>query len=498
MVPDPTRVLEDGAANHPERPFIAAPFVVSYRDAAAAVRRYAAVLAASGLRRGERLLIVAPNRVETVLLVLAALRGGHVFVLLHPTVGRRALQWTLGHCRPGLVVLDPATAHLAPAIAPGRLLRLAAEPDLDLAASGPAPESGPAVVADGELAALIYTSGTTGRPRGVMVSRSNLRFTVAAIRQRLRYGATDVVGLFLPLSFDYGLYQSFLVLAAGATLVVGEPRQAGPQLAGLLARQRVSVLPGTPRLLAGLARLLETRPRPLQALRLITSTGDHLPEALIRRLRRLLPAAGVAPMYGLTECKRISILTPQELAARPGSVGRALEGTELVAVDPRDRPLPPGKVGELRVRGPHVTLGYWRAGAETARRFRPAAGGGRELATGDLCHLDGDGYVTFVGRRDGQLKHHGFRIDPWEIERTVREVPGIREAAVVRSSRDDRLHLFVTGGDDSPLPSLLPRLRGELESFKLPEAVHRLRELPTTANGKVDRRRLVRLAEGMS
>ena len=495
------RRLERGARDHPERCFIAAPRAVSYREALAAVRRTTGVLAAHGVRRGDRLLVVMPNRVEAVFLVLAALHLGSVFVLLHPTIGRRTLRWTVQHCRPALVVVDSVTAGLAAGVGSTPVLRLDEEAAGDLRRfdSGP-PVSAAARVEDGELAALFYTSGSTGKPRGVMVGRGNIRFSVAAIQARLGYRPEDVVGIFLPFSFDYGLYQVFLALEVGATITIGDFRQAGPQLPGVLDRQAISVLPGTPRLTAGLLRMLADRPRPLPALRLVTNTGDRLPPALIRRLRDLLPHVRLALMYGLTECKRVSILTPEELDRGILSEGRPLDGTRVSVVRAAGLPLPAGQVGELRVAGPHVTLGYWRAGGETARHYLPAAEGHgqRELATGDLGSLDAAGYLRFAGRRDGLLKHHGFRVDPREIEEIVLEVPGVRDAAVIRSRRDDRLHLFVTPTSaEGPPPAVLPRLRFELESFKLPEAIHLLRELPTTVRGKVDRRRLAKLAEAV-
>jgi amino acid adenylation domain-containing protein len=496
--PDPARLLDLHARAHPDRLLFVAPGEVPYARAAVAVRGIAAGLAALGLKRGDRLVIVAPNRIETVLLALAALRCGVVFVLLHPSVGARGLQGIAEDCRPGLAVFDPSTAHLAPAVAPARVLFLGPVQtlamDLPLAAAAGDGEA----AGEGELAALVYTSGTTGRPRGVMVSRGNLRFTVAAIQSRLRYTGEDVVGLFLPLAFDYGLYQIFLTLAAGASLFVGDPRESGPQLVSALAAHRISVLPGTPRLTSGLVRLLESRPRPLPALRLITNTGDHLPAPIIRSLQRLLPQVRVALMYGLTECKRISILPPEEVEAHPGSVGLPLPGTEAFIVDAEGRRLPPGEVGELRVRGPHVTMGYWRAGAETASCFLPAGEGfgERELATGDLCRMDADGRLSFAGRRDSLLKHHGFRVDPREVEEAVLEMPGVSGAALVKSRRDDHLHLFVVPQPRHEPASLLPHLRERFESFKLPEEVHLIPELPMTPNGKVDRRRLAAWAEG--
>src|SRR5262249_52925010 len=155
-----------------------------------------------------------------------------------------------------------------------------------------------------------------------------------------------------------------------------------------------------------------------------TNTAEHLPKAHITAIREYLPNAEVFVMYGLTECKRVSILLPDERHTKPDSVGRPLTGTEVFAVADDGRQLAPGEIGELVVRGPNVGLGYWRAGAETTTRFRPAPGGGRDLYTGDLGWVDEEGFVYLLGRRDHMLKHHGVRLSPLEVERAACSIRG--------------------------------------------------------------------------
>lgn len=491
----PWEGLLRGTVVHPERPFFVGERPLSYARAAARVDAYAATLAARGLRRGDRIVIAASDGAEAVLLALAALRLGVVFAPLLPQIGVRTFRWALADSGPALVALDLATSHLASEFDPGLLLLL----DGRQGEGAEVPSGDPgANLGDGELAALLYTSGTTGRPRGVMISHGNLRFTTRAIQRLLGYRGSDVIGVFLPLSFDYGLYQVFLALEAGAALYLGDPSESGPGMVKALARHRVSVLPATPRLVAGLLQLLEHRARPLPALRLLTNTGDRLPAAHAERLRRVLPRLSIALMYGQTECKRISILPCRELEAHPASVGRPLPGTEAFVASETGERLPAGEIGELRVRGPHLTQGYWRAGAETAAHFLPSPEGcgARELATGDLCCIDAEGFLYFAGRRNGWLKHQGFRVDPREVEDAALEVPGVGAAALVQAARSDRLHLFVANAARSAPPAVLNHLRRELEPFKLPDEIHWLAELPTTANGKVDRRLLGQLAEG--
>jgi acyl-coenzyme A synthetase/AMP-(fatty) acid ligase len=325
------------------------------------------------------------------------------------------------------------------------------------------------------------------------LSHDNIRFVVAAIQERLQYRPGDIVGIFLPLSFDYGLYQIFLTTQAGATAFVGRPDMIGPEILKILAAQKISVLPGVPTLFAAMLKMLERSQQALPALRAVTNTGDKLPRAYIESLLKFFPSLRVFPMYGLTECKRVSILLPEEMAARPGSVGRALAGTEVYVVDEEGRRLPPGEIGELVVRGRHVALGYWRAETETRQRYRHDIQTGlRELYSGDSCAVDAEGYIYFHGRKDTLLKHRGFRISPLEIEEAACAIPGVNEAGVVKTEADGVLHLFASVKDASLTPpKILGELQKRLEPVKIPDRVHLIAELPKTANRKLDRKSLL-------
>src|SRR5439155_10777265 len=214
----------------------------------------------------------------------------------------------------------------------------------------------------------------------------------------------------MPLSFDYGLYQVFLACASGAHLVLGEAADAGPPLLRQLEEHGATVLPLVPSLAANLTRLIGRSARPPTRLRMVTNTGATLSPAASARLRELVPRLDVVPMFGLTECKRVSIAEPNADLTRPRSVGTPLPGTEAYVVDPEGRRLPPGETGELVVRGPHVMAGYWRARELTAARFRRDGSGSPLLYTGDHCRLDADGHLYFVGRTDDIYKQRGLRV----------------------------------------------------------------------------------------
>jgi acyl-coenzyme A synthetase/AMP-(fatty) acid ligase len=479
-----------------DAPLFVGERAMSFREAGSATRRVAASLATCGVGRGDRVVIVAENAPDVALLALAAARLGAVFAILHHETRPHGLRAVVEQVAPKIVALDARTWALADAARPAKIVALSGRATgataLEEWASRPDPGNAAFPGVDANVACLLFTSGSSGRARGVMASHDNLLFSTAAIQDRLGYRPDDTIGVFLPMSFDYGLYQVLLALATGASVALRTPESAGPTLLSLAAKDGSSVLPLMPGLVASALRLLRRKATPLPRLRLVTSTGDYLPPSDAEALERSLPGVRVAPMYGLTECKRVSILLPEERSARPRSVGRPLAGTEAFVVGQGGARLSPGETGELVVRGRHVTLGYYGAPDETAARFRRVHGEARtELWTGDLCRMDDDGYLWHAGRVDSLFKHRGFRLSPIEIEGEACQCAGVVEAGLARGASDGKLRLFVrVDGDTFDASGLLDTLRERLEPHKVPDEVIVATELPRTPNGKIDRARL--------
>jgi long-chain acyl-CoA synthetase len=179
-----------------------------------------------------------------------------------------------------------------------------------------------------DLAAVIYTSGSTGTAKGVTLTHANMTFAADSIVEYLRMEHADRVLCVLPLSFDYGLYQLLMSVRVGATFVL-EPNFAFPgRVVQLLESQRITGLPGVPTVFQVLLSLRGLAKRQLPDLRFLTNLGAALPAPTIVAIRRTFPNARLYSMYGLTECKRATYLPPEELGARPGSVGIPIPGTE--------------------------------------------------------------------------------------------------------------------------------------------------------------------------
>jgi acyl-CoA synthetase (AMP-forming)/AMP-acid ligase II len=219
-----------------------------------------------------------------------------------------------------------------------------------------------------------------------------------------------------------------------------------------------------------------------------------LPDSTIGALRRVFPGARVVRQFGLTECKRITIMPPELDDARPGSVGRALRGTEVRILDPADRPVPAGLTGEIVVTGPHVMAGYWRAPELTAHTFRVDRHGVRHLHTGDYGYLDEDGYLYFEGRKDNVFKRRGVRMSTVEIEAAALDIPGVRAAAAMPPTGQRDLALCVAGELTST--AVLRELRGRLEPAKVPATCLVLPEFPLTTQGKHAMGELALLLDG--
>ncbi|WP_433697150.1 class I adenylate-forming enzyme family protein [Nocardiopsis sp. CA-288880] len=437
--------------------------------------RAASWLRLRGVSAGDRVVVRLPNARPLVALLYAASRVGAVLVPVPLRAGSRSLSAILADAEPAIMVdaevAEVCVAGAVPVYPPAVMAEEAAVGDMW-------PERPTA----GRLAFILYTSGSTGAPKGVMCSHPAVLFVVDAIVRRLGYTADDRVLCRIPLSFDYGLYQILLCAAVGAELQLTSDTDAA--LLRRMADWRATVVPVVPTLAAGLV-LLARRRRADTAVRLFTNTGAALPEAQRAALRRAFPGASIALMYGMTECKRISILEPDADLEVGDSVGRPLDGTSITVIDDQGREVDPGHHGQFVVRGPHLMDGYWRSPELTAARYRRTRDGEVVLYTGDYGSVDEHGHLYLTGRRDSIFKRRDVRVSTTEIESAALEAPGVHMAVALPPRAERDLELVVTGDCDPD--EVLRRLREWLEPAKVPARCTRLADLPLTAHGKTDR-----------
>lgn len=457
---------------------------MTYGEVGGAAENVASNLAAHGVRRGDRVVLLLPNCLELAPAVFGTVLAGAVAVLCP----RDATEYQLDH-----IVRDSSPRALLTWGRPDAPQRC---PTIDVGAAiasrAPSPAVGARPIPEpGDIALLIYTSGSTSHPRAVVSRHHHVSFVVDAIADRVRYAMDDVVFDGVPPSFDYGLYQLFLCTAVGACLVAFDvDRASASHAAAAIDRSRASVVPVTPTMARWLVPLIR-RSGPAPSVRLVTSTGSTLTERDRQNLRWAFPGAAIVAMYGLTECKRISIDEPDGDRVRPGSVGRPLAGTTVTIVDDEGRPVAPGELGEIVVSGPHVMDGYWRDPVTTASRF-VAGPNGLTLRTGDIGRIDLDGHVYVSGRRDDIFKQRGVRTSTTEIESAALTIAEVGDAALVVTKAGATL--FVTGAVTGT--EVLRALVSLVGRARAPERCIVLDSLPLTTNGKPDRAALARRPVG--
>ncbi|WP_436536189.1 class I adenylate-forming enzyme family protein [Actinoplanes sp. HUAS TT8] len=443
-------------------------------------------LSTAGVGRGDRVLIVGANEASVVALAYGAARIGAVFVIVSDQVSPFHLRHIRDDSEAPIVIANDTAWPSASTLPDTRAYRLDEIAGPDGETSPARPEHTPAAGISSDPVCFIYTSGSTGLPKAVVSTHRQVLFAATAIQSRLGYRADDTVLCCLPLSFDYGLYQVFLTTIAGSRLVLGNDTDAGPALLNRLVDQQVTVLPLVPSLAVTLCRLVARGRRQPSQLRMVTNTGADLSAGQCARLREAIPGLQVFAMFGLTECKRVSIAEPDLDLTRPGSVGRPLPDTEVLIVDEDGRVVPAGQPGELVVRGPNVMAGYWKSPELNARRYRRDEFGSPMLFTGDRAKVDADGYLYFLGRDDDVFKQRGIRLSTTEIEAAALDVPGVEMAAALpgRDGRDARLAVCTK----LELPELTEALRARLGDQKMPPVVRIVDRLPLGVNGKVDKK----------
>jgi len=484
---------------------------LTYGEIDAHANRIARALIDAGVQRGDRVGIILENSTELVTSIFGVLKANAAFVVINPATKADKLAYVLDNCSAaGLILPGSAVATLqtveqhveslrcaivcggAPSLSAGRTPRIDLRRDVASLPSDPPPRK----AIDIDLAAVIYTSGSTGRPKGVAMTHINVVSAVNSITEYLENVEDDIILNALPASFDYGLYQILMSAKAQATLVLEKAFAYPYEIIRRVKEERITGFPGVPTLFAILLQLKGLDPADLDSVRYVTNTAAALPPAHIQRLRGLFRKARLYSMYGVTECKRVSYLPPDQLDARPTSVGRGMPNEEVYVVDEQGNPVPPGVVGELVVRGANVMMGYWGMPDETSRVLRPGRyPWERVLYTGDLFTMDEDGYLYFVARKDDIIKSRGEKVSPKEVENVICELADVQEVAVVGMPDPilgEAVKAVVVLADGATLAEsdIIRHCSGRLENFMVPKVVEFRASLPKTQTGKVCRREL--------
>jgi acyl-CoA synthetase (AMP-forming)/AMP-acid ligase II len=452
----------------------------------------------------ECVILQASNSYSFICAMFGGFIAGKTIVPISPKTDSRTLSFILNDCRPVLGLIDENV---------GKDLYIEKGCDVfelhqvmdDLKSLNHAKQylsqNTKSISNLNDIALIIYTSGSTDLPKGVVCPHRQVLFATNAINSILCNSQEDVILCGLPFSFDYGLYQIFLMVHGCATLVVAEDFSVPMAIPYWIEKFKVTGFPGVPSLFQMLieSRLLE-RGR-LDHLRYSTSTGDVFPVESILTLRGSLPSTTIFPMYGLTECKRVSILPPCDFEGHEASVGKALPGTKVFVVSEDGKKLPANEVGELVVQGPHVMQGYLNNPKVNSVRFDlNSCTNETWLHTGDIFRIDNEGFLFFEGRKQGFLKLRDQRISPIAIEKILSGIADVQQVAVVGvkdSLGRDSVFVFVRPekGKNVTSQMISSKTRDLLPVPLSPHQVNIFKgTFPVTQNGKIDRNTLSELA----
>jgi benzoate-CoA ligase len=345
-----------------------------------------------------------------------------------------------------------------------------------------------------DAAFWLYSSGSTGFPKGaVHLHHDMVVCTETYAKQVLGLVPTDRVFSAAKLFFAYGLGNAgYFPMGVGAQSVLYPHRPTPEAVFEILTRRRPTLFFGVPTLYAGMLAVKEAEPRfDLSSLRLCVSAGEALPEELCTRWRERF-GVEILDGIGTTEILHI-FLSNRPGAVRPGSSGLPVPGYEAVIVDDDGRPVPPGEIGNLRVKGDSTMAYYWNKHEKTKETLY-----GSWIQTGDKYSQDADGYFWYAGRADDMLKVGGIWVSPVEVEATLIKHAAVLEAAVVGQADTDRLvkpKAYVVLKDPA---GASPALAEELQAFvkariapyKYPRWIEFVPDLPKTATGKIQRFKL--------
>ena len=457
---------------------------ISYAQLAARIDRAAAGLSARGLRPGEVLALWAPNSPEWAIAALGAMAAGATVTGVSPLSAERELAGQLADS--GASILVAADEFLEVARAAG-VPKVVALDDVEGDSAAPAVALDPSRA----LALLPYSSGTTGLPKGVMLTHANVTVAVAQARAALKLGPRDTVIAVAPFAHVMGFIITLgTALTSGATLVT-LPRFAFEPYLELVERHRATVLIVPPPVMTALAGHPAVDAHDLSSLEFVVAGGAPVAAEIERAVAERLPGVVVRRGYGLTETTATATAPDRELNVAPGSVGRAMPGTELRVVDPQTgADLGPGERGELWVRGPQTMAGYLSRPDATAAML-DADGW---LRTGDLVVIDDDGQVFIVDRLKELIKVNALQVAPAELEALLVSHPAIADAAVVARPDDACGEVpvaVVVAREALDADELMRWVAGRVAPYKRIRAVRFAEAIPRTPAGKIVRRALV-------
>lgn len=475
----------------------------TFGDVGAAASEFAALLAMAGYSKGDRVLLLGVNSFYWVAAYLGILQAGMVCVPLPANLPAQELGYYLETTGPRAAFVHvPLLARYGSVLAGAGVTACCENPTrrngwFQFAQPPAKPVSVPVEpLTPAGLAALMFTSGSTGRPQGVMVSHRNIVANTSSIIASLHLNERERMMTVLPFHYCFGTSLLHTYLKVGAMLVIDNRFTYPEVVLERMAKTRCTSFAGVPSHYQILLRNSSLGRKPLPHLRTLLQAGGHLAPLFVQQLQEVLPRTRIFIMYGQTEATaRLACLPPETLAAKSGSIGKAIPGVRLRIVNESGEEAARGEIGEIVAEGENVTQGYWRAPQETAVTFRNGS-----LYTGDLATMDQDGFLYVVDRAKEFVKCGGTRISCRQIEDRLLECEDLLEAAVIAVPDDllgEAARAFVVPRQDTD-ERVADRVhafcKSNLPRNLIPRDIVVLDNLPKNSHGKVLRPQLKSLA----
>jgi len=504
-------LLRIAAGRYPDRPaIIFHDLILTYRELVSMVNCIANSLYDLGIRKGDIISLFTLNRPEYTITLNAAATIGAIVSPMNPSYKEREITYQLGNSEAKAILIQRELLPLLQIV-----LSQQSFPNLKhiIVTGDKVPEGMPEAIpfakllreaspvlhthveiSGDDLVALPYSSGTTGFPKGTMLSHRNLAINHLQFTTAFQVTQSDVVLIFLPMYHIYGVVLTGAFLTAGGTQVLME-RFDLMQSLELCEKHGVTYYPAVPPIVLGLANAPVDLSK-MKSVRYVFSAAAPLPLdpacKLIEKLKDKSHAQ-LIQAYGMTEASPLTHALPRDASlVRIDSVGMPVNNTEqkIVDIETGERELPAGEDGEIIIRGPQIMQGYWKAPEETAQALRNGW-----LYSGDIGHVDADGYTYIVDRKKEMIKYKGFGVAPAELEALLMEHPAVLDSAVIGVSDEEagevpKGFVVVRPGHSVTGDELIAFVNGKLAGYKKLHYVEFIDAIPKVPSGKILRREL--------
>jgi acyl-CoA synthetase (AMP-forming)/AMP-acid ligase II len=475
----------------------------------------ASFLISTGIKKGDRIVIILENSYEYVVSYYGILKSGAVAVPLSTDLKPDGLNPLLTELEPSAVISSTRFERLLQASdlnVPNLNTLIIHNPKQNwedefknvvpfsfLSTHNPQPTTHNQI-SPSDLSSIIYTSGSTGKPKGVMLTHGNIVSNTNSICKYQQLSTIDIQMVVLPFFYVMGKSLLNTIFSVGGTIVINNKFAFPATVINQMVEEKVTLFSGVPSTYAYLLHRspLATNKNQLTTLRMVTQAGGHMAKSVKIALREALPNhTKIYIMYGTTEASaRLTFLDPKYFTDKIDSIGQAIPGVTVKIIDEHGMDVQEGQKGEIIASGSNIMQGYWMDPKATSKVLDSHG-----YHTGDIGWQDEDGFIFLYGRKDDLLKVGGHRINPIEVEDALLAT-GLSVEAAVLGLQDELLGnklmaLVVPLNGDASGAGILEKCSSLLPKYKLPSEIKLVRSLPKNANGKVDRNRCIKmLVEG--